>query len=379
MKAVKKLSLKSFIGIDLHSTQFTCHFLTRKKGFVKRQFPVSEAGIHEFLDMVPEESAIMVEASTGTFTFCKKVEMHKNIKKVVVGNTHKLKWISMDKVKTDKIDAKKLATILKIQEISGEEMIKPVYIPKDEIKQLRSLFTTERLLIRDIVRFKNRIHSLYKQNLLCIKKGKLDAKTKRESYLDKFALPECEKMQVVELLKMLKSIEESLSVIEDNIKIIGAKYYIEIDILTSMKGISIISALAVIADIGDIKRFPSAKNLTSYLRSTPSVDSSNDKTKIGKTNKFSRKLAISKISQSIQHFTSADPKLKSWYETKGAAKGKGKMRMAVVRKIFTQMYYMLSRNEYHYQKITKNHQNKMNTYTNFLIRKKVNFVEAITM
>ena len=113
------------------------------------------------------------------------------------------------------------------------------------------------------------------------------------------------------------------------------------------------------------------------MRSTPSVDSSNEKTKIGKTNKFSRKLAISKISQSIQHFTSANPKLKDWYQTKGKIKGMGKMRMAVVRKIFTQMYYMLSRGEYHHQRITKNHQNKMNNYTNFLIKKGVKLEEVV--
>ena len=112
------------------------------------------------------------------------------------------------------------------------------------------------------------------------------------------------------------------------------------------------------------------------MRSTPSVDSSNNVTKIGKINKFSRKLAISKISQSVQHFTSANPNLKSWYQTKGKIKGMGKMRMAVIRKIFTQMYYMLSRGEYHHQRIIKNHQDKINAYTNFLVKKGVKLEEV---
>ena len=63
----------------------------------------------------------------------------------------------------------------------------------------------------------------------------------------------------------------------------------KIDILTSMKGISAFTAIALLSDIGKIKRFKSSKKLTSYLRSAPSVDSSNENIKIGRTNKFDRK------------------------------------------------------------------------------------------
>ena len=43
-------------------------------------------------------------------------------------------------------------------------------------------------------------------------------------------------------------------------------------------------AIALIADIACIDRFPNAKHFSSYLRSTPSVDSSNEVIRIGRTN-----------------------------------------------------------------------------------------------
>ena len=36
--------------------------------------------------------------------------------------------------KTDKVDAEKLAIFLKMQVMSGEELIKPVYVPEESIR-----------------------------------------------------------------------------------------------------------------------------------------------------------------------------------------------------------------------------------------------------
>jgi len=155
MNTFEKSSLKNFIGIDLHSTQFTCRFLTTGKEYKEYKFPTDKEGIRDFFSKIPENSSAMVEASTGTFAFYKIIKEHKNLQKVIVANPHKLKWISMDKRKTDKVDAEKLATILKMQELSGEEMIKSVFVPDEEIQGLRSLFTTERFLTKELVAIKN--------------------------------------------------------------------------------------------------------------------------------------------------------------------------------------------------------------------------------
>ena len=65
-------------------------------------------------------------------------------------------------------------------------------------------------------------------------------------------------------------------IMRSEIYIIGSEYIKEIDILTSMKGISVMTAIAIIAEIVTIDRFPNSKHFTSYLRSAPGVDSSNE-------------------------------------------------------------------------------------------------------
>ncbi|MDR2054026.1 MAG: transposase, partial [Treponema sp.] len=49
----------------------------------------------------------------------------------------------------------------------------------------------------------------------------------------------------------------------------------QIAVLTSMKGISVFIAIAIMADIIEVGRFRDSKAFTSYLRSAPKVANSN--------------------------------------------------------------------------------------------------------
>jgi hypothetical protein len=65
MECVKEVQMK-FIGIDLHSNGFTCCFISDDDKKFKKTFPVSIAGIDDFLGYVDSESYVIIEASTNT-------------------------------------------------------------------------------------------------------------------------------------------------------------------------------------------------------------------------------------------------------------------------------------------------------------------------
>lgn len=67
------------------------------------------------------------------------------------------------------------------------------------------------------------------------------------------------------LNQLLKTKEE----IKEQIFLLGEKYKEDIGILTSMSGISVFIALAIISDYGSIERFKNAKQFCKYLRNTP--------------------------------------------------------------------------------------------------------------
>ena len=355
------------LGIDLHSDCFTCCFIYEDGRKHKVRFQLGDESLLEFFKLLTLNTYVMVEASTNTFKFVELIK--EKVKEVYVANTHKLKLISLVKKKTDKIDAEKLAIFLKMQITSNEELIKPVYLPEETIQDLRSLFTTYSLIKKQINQIKNRIHAIYKQNLHPFTREYIFSNSARKE-IKKIQMGEVADFHINYLFEVLENLEKKFTEIEDAIKVIGQKYYKEIEILTSMKGISVLTAIAIMADVGEIKRFPNSKHFTSYLRSAPGVDSSNEETRITKTTKFGRKLSVSLLSQSLNHFRDNDLRLMKWYNKKVEVEfhKRGKIRMGLCRKVFAEIYQMLKKREYHYYRKIKNHLKKMNEYDLFLER-----------
>ena len=127
-----------------------------------------------------------------------------------------------------------------------------------------------------------------------------------------------------------------------------------------------ISVITAIADASDISRLRNSKHFASYLRSAPRVESSSDKTIIKSTNKAGRKLSITLLSQSLNHFRDSNRNLCNFYERAKIFKKKGVVRMALCRKVITQIYQMLKKQEYHYFYNPALHEKKMAEYRKFL-------------
>lgn len=243
------------------------------------------------------------------------------------------------------------------------KLIAPVFVPEEGIRNLRSLFATYSNVKAQIVQTKNRIHALLKQQMVIVKPSELQSISGRKRLLALAALNPALAVQMPLLLEYLNFQTATKERIEGEIYYAAAPYRRQIEILTSFPGISALTASALIADIADIRRFASAKKLDSYLRSAPGVDSSNEVTRIKKTNKFGRRLSVGLLIQGVVHFKAAYPALAAWSESLvQRKKGAGKIRMGVVRKVITQIYQMLKKDEYHRFRNASLHAEKMGAF-----------------
>jgi len=295
---------KRFIGVGLHTNRFNiCETKENSEERFHEQYTINELDLQRFINYLDMNTFVMMEACANSFKLSALLKPY--VAEVIIADSRKLKIISQTNKKTDKVDAEKISTMLKMQIISGERLINEVYIPEEKIQTLRSLFTTYNQFKKHITMVKNYIHSLLKQNLVVLPEGVLSKMMITK--IKKLELTESLRFQVDIFIEELSNLEEKQGRVENQIKIIGAKYYEEVELLTSIKGISVLSALALVADIADVERFPNAKHLCSYLRSAPSVESSNDVTRIKSTNKLSRKLSMTFLTQSISHFKNTSP------------------------------------------------------------------------
>jgi transposase len=369
----------NFIGIDLHTNRFTCCYRDErssvenpKEGKITKTFDLNESGLTDFFMTLTKETYVLVEATITTFSFVRIIKEF--VKEVIIANTYELKLIGMGRKNTDKIDADILCRIIKAQVLSGEQLVTPVTLPPKEIQDLRSLFTTYRLFKKQNTMLKNRIHSLLKEQLYGFTQEEIFSNYRRE-YIRSILPGTAMHFQVNKLLDKLERDEEDVEELKRRVMIQASPFMKQIEILTSMKGISVFIAIAIIADIIDVSRFKNSKSFASYLRSTPKVSNSNTSEKTYGTNKKGRKLAATLLTQSLNHVLSASPKLHRWYENLCKYKKKGLVRTGLRRRVLAEIFQMLKKEEYHHCRNAQNHEGKMKEYKNFL---KKNGVEMET-
>jgi transposase len=361
-----------FIGIDLHTNRFTCcyrdgNLMSEGKGKNTETFELTDYGLAQFYQTLTPETYVLIEATITTFCFARMIKPL--VREVIVANTYELKQISFARKNTDKIDADILCRVLKMQILSGEKTISPVIIPPLEIQNLRGFFSTYRLLKKQTVQIKNRIHSLLKEKLYGFTQEEIFDRKSREMLRGNKDDPVLS-FQIGLLFDDLERKETAIDVLQDKIKEYAAPFMKEIDILTSMKGVSVFIAIAIIADIIKVDRFKNSKSFTSYLRSAPKVSNSNTSKSTRGTNKKGRKLSATLLTQSLNHVLVASPKLNKWYARLTENKKAGLVRSGLRRRVFAEIFQMLKKEEYHYGREASKHEAKMSQYRNFLKKRK---------
>jgi transposase len=330
-------------GIDLHTNKFTVCFFEPEKGQKRRTwtYPLEGKGFNQFLACLRKDDYIAIETTGNSFWFHEQVSPY--VKECFVLDTNKIK---LDGNKTDKIDSSKILDYLCYYLlIAGLEEMPNVFVPSREVQELRAMFSTYRLSKKINTQLRNRIHSILKQNGIVVKRGTMESKIGREGIL-KIELPGKWNKQIIAMMNQLEIVITECNSLKDMIIIDGYQLFKkEIDLLITIKGFSPFTAVAFMTDVVDIDRFKSAKKICSYLRTAPKVKASNNTTHMKSTNKASRSLTCSLLTQSVNHIKVASPYFNNFYTRLRAGKSAGKSRMALIRKVIVSAYYMLKRNQ----------------------------------
>jgi transposase len=365
----------NFIGIDLHTNRFTCCYRNERSSVDNPQdkrvetFELTDQGLARFFTTLDEDTYVLIEATITTFSFARLFK--DRVKAVVVANTYELRQISLARCNTDQLDADKLCRIIKMQALTGEQLVSPVTIPPKEIQDLRGLFSTYRLYQKQKVQLKNRIHSLLKEQLYGFTQEEIFSRKSRQQIRTISSDPAL-KFQLNQLLDRLERDEADVAALQEQVLLHAEPFMKQIDILTSMKGVSVFIAIAIIADIIDVSRFKNSKHFTSYLRSAPRVANSNTSVSIRGTNKKGRKLSATLLTQPLHHMLRASPKLQKWYDRLTEGKKPGLVRTGLRRRVLAELYQMLKKGEYHYGRDKENHEKKMRQYHKFLEKNREN-------
>jgi len=237
-----------------------------------------------------------------------------------------------------------MAKALWVHLVTGEFGIPCVYKPSAVTRELRKLFSQYELLNRQIRMLKNNIQSVLAENgivvsskevahLLCPQKG--------PAMLKELDISAASHIGIEVSQKLLWAVLEKKEQLHREILRAGEPLQQEVKRLISIKGITPLTALAFLADVGDVRRFKSLRRMNAYLGLVPRVKESGGKSRCGHINRQSRSLTRTILSQSIYHVSNSSPYLRRFYCELTEKRGCGRARIALIRKVCSIMRRML--------------------------------------
>jgi len=182
-----------------------------------------------------------------------------------------------EKIKTDKRDALKLAKLLKSEDLT------PIYVPEPEDEAVRDLSRAREVAMKDLKDAKYQLKALLLRNNINYK-GTANWSQKHLRWLTELVLPH--PAQHIVLQEFLQTITERISRLErlDNElthHVHQWRYYPVVKAIQAMRGVRLLVATGVVAELGDLTRFDHPRKLMSYLGLVPSEHSSGGKRHIG--------------------------------------------------------------------------------------------------
>ena len=257
---------------------------------------------------------------------------------VLVAHPPKLKAIARTDKKTDKVDAAELSRLLWLHSVPTS------YVPTDEIREARVLVRGRISLQEERTRFVNKIHALLLDNGIPRKISAVSKKSREE--LDELELAAPWDGLLDSYLAVIDTLTAEIDQLAERIEV-RAEALEETQLLMTIPGISHYSALVIYAELGEIARFDTAKQVVRYVGLNPVVRESADSQFVGSISKNGsgtvRWLLVQAIHSAVH--TVGDPYLSRFYDRIERRKNAQIAVVATARKLLVSIFHMLDREE----------------------------------
>ncbi|HAW09551.1 MAG TPA: IS110 family transposase [Actinobacteria bacterium] len=329
------------IGLDVH-TRFAEVAISGPGGKVRpgQRVAATPAELRAFAETLGPDDQVVLEATVNTWPIADLLRAHAG--RVVVSNPMRTRAIAEAKVKTDKVDAAVLAQLL------AADFIPEVWAPDPATRVLRRQVAHHASLVSQRTALRNRIHGILHRNLVEAPGTDIFGKAGRR-YLEQAPLPGDELDQVRSALRLMDALELEVQAVEQRL----ASLALEDDRvrrLMTIPGVGVTTAVALIAVIGDVTRFPRPQQLVGYLGLDPKVRQSGGRPAYtGHISRQGQAHARGLLVEAAWAATRSPGPLRAFYERLRARKARTVALVAVARKLTVLAWHLLSKQtDYHW-------------------------------
>jgi transposase len=259
--------------------------------------------------------------------------------RVTVVNPTKVKLIAESRRKTDKIDAKILCELLRLDGLPH-----PVHVPDRATRALRGLLVARRQLVSARTKLCNVVRGMLRQEGTRLPARALTSMTGWRRLLARGFNQEHLAIVVATYFNTFVSLTDSIHDIEQAL----AEREREDQRAARLKTIprvGRIAALTFLAAVDDVHRFPSSRKLVGYSGLAPTVRSSGERTQYGPISREGRR-ELRAVWVQIAHLVAIDTSratrpLRTWFNKVAKRRGKKTATVALARRLLVIAYHVL--------------------------------------
>lgn len=287
-------------------------------------------------DHLGPSDAVVLEATSNAWLLHDQLET--KVFSVTVANPVAVKLISTARVKTDARDTIKLARLL------AADLIPAVWVPPQHVRELRALIAHRKRLMKQRTQTRNRLHGVLQRHNLEPPAGKAFA-TGAHAWWLSLDLSPSEGLRVRQDLALLNALDPLIAEVEKELGTLSTskQWEKEIPLLLQLPGIGMLLAMTLLSAIGEISRFPCAKQLVGYAGLGARVHASGQVQRGGRITKEGRsELRVAMVEAAwiaVEHH----PYWKKLFGQLSARLGKQKAIVAIARKLLVAAWHVLTK------------------------------------
>jgi transposase len=324
------------IGVDVHRD--FCVVAICEDGKVRSagRVPSTPEGLRTLAESLLGSDRVALEVTGSCWEVARILEPH--VDRVIVVSPDDT-GIANARAKTDRLDARALATLLWRGELDA------VWVPDERCRVLRRRLARREQLVHARTRSKNEIQAVLQRRL----QGRPPCSdlfgVKGRSWLGSLELPVEERESVNAGIRQIEFLDWEIREVE---RLIAeqALAWPEIRRLMTVPGVNLICAATFLAAVGEISRFMTSRKLVAYLGLDPKVRQSGEApARSGRISKRGSATARWALVEAAWIAVRQPGPMHAFYERTRGRRGHGKAVVATARKLAVLFWCMLTRGE----------------------------------
>jgi transposase len=325
-----------YVALDVHKSYVMVGAVNSEQVVIMHphKVPVVDFEAWATKHLRPTDSVVM-EVTTNAWTLYDLLEPL--VEDIIIVPPHQIKLIAQSYVKTDRRDTLTLAKLL------AANLAPAVWVPPKHIRELRALVNHRQHLVSERAAAKNRLRSMLHAYQIIPPDRDLFGQANR-SWWDALHISKTEKLRASHLLLLIDYLTAMIDQIEAEFAQVSVEdpWARQLPFLLQVPGVALVTAMTILAAIGDVTRFSTAKKLVGYSGLGARIHASGMTHHSGGITKQGRKDLRKALVEASWMAVRYHPHWQSLFHDLTSRLGKQRAIVAIARKLLVVIWHVLT-------------------------------------